>query len=215
MDHFMSTAEFPITIRVGPESAGILMTPEEFDAVTEFVEPFNYELIHGVLVVTPMSSRSERSPNELLGIWLYLDQQQPSGACLVDTLYEDYVATRGNRRRADRVIWAARAGFRPDPSRDVPTIVVEFVSSGKAAFLRDFIEKRDEYLQAGVVEYWVVDRFRRTLTIFTREPGVPGERVIHEDEVYRPAVLPGFELPLKELLIAADKWDAANPSPGD
>jgi Uma2 family endonuclease len=211
----MSTAAVPIAVRVGPQSAGIPMTPEEFDAITEFVEPFKYELIHGVLVVTPMSSRSERSPNELLGIWLYLYQQQPSGSCLVDTLYEDYVDTRANRRRADRVIWVGRAEFRPDPSHDVPTIVVEFVSSGKAAFLRDFVEKRDEYLEAGVAEYWVVDRFRRTLTVSTREPGMPDERIIREGEVYRPGLLPGFELPLKELLVAADKWDAANPSPGD
>jgi Uma2 family endonuclease len=212
----MSTAELPSKVRLGPESAGVLMTPEEFDAVTDFVESFNYELIHGVVVVTPMSSRSERSPNELLGIWLYMYQQQhPAGQCLVDTLYEDYVQTRSNRRRADRVIWVARGGHRPEPSRDIPTVVVEFVSAGKAAFHRDLVEKRDEYLDAGVAEYWVVDRFRRLLTVFALEKGAAAERQVRENEVYRPALLPGFELPLKELLLAADKWEAANQPPRD
>ena len=183
------------------------MSPEEFDAVTDYDHSVNYELIHGVLVVTPMASRSERSPNDLLGYWLQSYRfQHPAGSCLVDTLFEEYLRTRNNRRRADRVIWIARAGSRPDPQVDIPTIVVEFVSEGKAAFQRDYQEKRDEYLEAGVVEYWVVDRFRRALTVYTRQDGKVSEQTIRENEVYRTALLPGFELALKELLAAADRY---------
>src|SRR6516225_8283387 len=66
----MSTVEIQTAAaRLDASSAGISMTPEEFDAITDYDECFNYELINGVLVVTPMSSRSERSPNDLLGYW--------------------------------------------------------------------------------------------------------------------------------------------------
>ncbi len=41
---------------LGLESAGILMSPDEFDAAADYDESFRYELIHGVLVVTPMAS---------------------------------------------------------------------------------------------------------------------------------------------------------------
>jgi Uma2 family endonuclease len=183
------------------------MTPDEFDAVVDYDDSVNYELINGVLVVTPMASRSERSPNELLGNWLFVYKQNHSaGGCLVETVFEEYLRTRSNRRRADRVIWVAHGKSRPNPQIDIPTIVVEFVSAGKAAWQRDYVEKRDEYLEAGVVEYWVIDRFRRLLTVYSHQAGQPSERIIHENEVYHASLLPGFELPLAELLAAADRW---------
>jgi Uma2 family endonuclease len=204
----MSTADtIQTAMRLDAGSAGISMTPDEFDAVTDYDECFNYELINGVLVVTPMASRSERSPNDLLGYWFQAYRyQHPAGTCLVETVFEEYLDTRDNRRRADRVIWVARPGAHPDPQVDIPTVVVEFVSPGKAAWRRDYGEKRDEYLEAGVVEYWVVDRFRRSLTVYSREPGRPEELTIPESDIYRTPLLPGFELPLSELLAAADKW---------
>jgi Uma2 family endonuclease len=104
------------------------------------------------------------------------------------------------------VIWVARSGAHADPQVDIPTVVIEFVSAGKAAWRRDYIEKRDEYLEAGVIEYWVIDRFRRSLTVYSREPGKSGETIIAETGVYKTPLLPGFELPLGELLAAADKW---------
>ena len=128
----MSTTEILPGVRLGPESAGILLSPDEFDAATDYDDCFRYELIHGVLVVTPMASGAERSPNDLLGYWLNSYRyQHPAGSCLVETVFEYYLRTRGNRRRADRVIWVADFGSRPNPRTDIPTIVVEFVSSGK------------------------------------------------------------------------------------
>ena len=62
------------------------------------------------------------------------------------------------------MIWAG-LGRAPNPRKDVPTIVVEFVSEGKRNRVRDYREKRAEYLAAGVREYWIIDRFRRTQTI--------------------------------------------------
>ena len=50
---------------LGPESAGMLMTPEEFDEVSECDDGYHYELIRGVLVVTPIPSEAEASPNSL------------------------------------------------------------------------------------------------------------------------------------------------------
>jgi Uma2 family endonuclease len=207
----MSTVEITTGVRLGAESAGLLMRADEFDALTDYDDSFNYELINGVLVVTPMASSSERSPNELLGNWLYeYGKLDPAGKCIVKTLFEEYIRMHGNRRRAGRVIWVARADYRPNPKTDIPTIVVEFVSAGKAAWQRDYVERRDEYLEAGVVEYWVVDRFRRVLAVYSQQTGQRSEQIVPENEVYRPALLPGFELPLAELLAAADWWSESD-----
>jgi Uma2 family endonuclease len=198
-------ADAPVVL--GPDLAGTLMTPEEFDAVEECDEDYVYELIRGVLIVSPPPSEEERDPNEELGFLLRLYREQhPQGTALDATLSEQYVRTLDSRRRADRVIWAG-LGRQPNPRRDVPTIVVEFVSPGKRNRLRDYVEKRGEYLAIGVAEYWVIDRFRRTLTVYRAgEPDV----VVPHDGTYRTPRLPGFELPLARVLAAADRWQVGD-----
>jgi Uma2 family endonuclease len=182
------------------------MTPEEFDAIEEYDELYQYELIHGVLVVTPFASEAETKPNEILGhLLLSYQETHPQGTALDETFYESYVRTGDNRRRADRVIWAGLSR-KPDPRSDVPTIVVEFPAAGRAAWKRDYIEKRHEYLSIGVREYWVIDRFERVMTVYSGDAGNPGERRVAESETYRSPLLPGFDLPLARLLAAADKW---------
>jgi Uma2 family endonuclease len=202
----MSTIEEPLGLRVGLESAGVLMTPEEFEAIENYDEDFQYELVHGVLVVTPFATEAERNPNDILGQLLrnYHDDH-PQGKALDETLFEQYIRTHDSRRRADRVIWAG-LGRTPDPHIDVPTIVVEFPAAGRVAWKRDYIEKRREYLALGVREYWVIDRFQRVMTAYFDDAGKPGERRIGEDQVYTTDLLPGFEVPLARLLAAADKW---------
>jgi len=41
----MSVLEAPIILKLAPELAGILLSPEEFDAVEECDELYNYELV--------------------------------------------------------------------------------------------------------------------------------------------------------------------------
>jgi len=195
---------------LGPGLAGTLMSAEEFDSVTDFDENFTYELIHGVLVVAPPPLEEERGPNEELGLLLRLYKiTHPDGHALDDTLPEQYVRTPANRRRADRVIWAG-LGRPPNPQEDVPAIAVEFVSEGKRNRLRDYDEKRAEYVASGVTEYWIIDRFSRTMTAF-RSDG--SDVVVLSDGIYRTPLLPGFELPLARLLEVADRWKASKQAP--
>ena len=70
----MSVLETPIILKLAPELAGILLSPEEFDAVEECDELYNYELVHGVLIVAPPPAIGERRPNDRLG---YLLQSLP------------------------------------------------------------------------------------------------------------------------------------------
>ena len=68
-------------LRLTPDMAGMRMTPEEFDAVEEWEEDYNYELVEGVLVVVPPVSESERGPNEMLGyLLLSYKEHDPQGS---------------------------------------------------------------------------------------------------------------------------------------
>jgi Uma2 family endonuclease len=180
------------------------MSPEEFDQA-RFKAGWRYELIHGVLVVSPIPSRSERDPNEELGRWLRNYQEpHPHGAALDATLAEETIETRQNRRRADRAIWAG-LGRLPEEG-ETPTIVVELASAGKVNLDRDYVSKREEYREIGVKEYWIVDRFARTLTVHRFGGGPDQPLVIPASGTYESPLLPGYQLPLDQVLKLADRW---------
>jgi Uma2 family endonuclease len=205
-----STKAQPISI--DHESNGRLLTPREFDRA-DFEDGWHYELINGVLIVSPIPSNSETDPNEQLGHWLRTYQEQhPQGSHLDRTLPEQTVRIGSNRRRLDRCIWAG-LGRRPK-RHERPTIAVEFVSAGKRNRHRDYVVKRKEYLRIKVKEYWIIDRFDRSMVVFTRRGGKTRCKVIKENQVYTTPLLPGFELPLAQLLALADDW-AVNQEESD
>lgn len=180
------------------------MSPQEFDT-GDFEEGWRYELINGVLVVSPMPSEQEVDPNEELGTLLRIYRKtHPQGKSLDKTLPERTVYGKRNRRRADRVIWTG-LGRMPKP-KETPTIITEFVSKRKRDRLRDYQTKRDEFMELGVQEYWVVDRFNRTLTAFTMLEGKIRKRMVHANQTYRTDLLPGFVLRLADLFAVVDDW---------
>ena len=190
--------------KVGASSAGLLMTPEEFDAIEEYDDNYDYELIHGVLVVNPIPSEGESGPNELLGGLLFAYKEYHlQGAALDRTMPERHINVPNGRRRADRVIWAG-LGRKPEFGVDPPTIAVEYVSESRRDRIRDYETKRIEYEQAGVKEYWIIDRFDRTMTVF-RFGESPEPILIPHDRTYSTPLLPGFEVPLARILDDADE----------
>jgi len=200
----MATAPVREELYLGPECNGLRLTPQEFDAVEDYDENYAYELINGVVVVNPIAGAAETGPNELLGYYLFLYQSShPKGLVLDGTLPQQYVRTSKSRRLADRLIWTG-LGRVPNVRRDVARIVVEFVSRGRRNARRDYVDKRLEYMEAGIAEYWIFDRFRRTLTVIRK--GRKRDLVIAEGKTYQPSLLPGFEVFVGQILIAADRW---------
>jgi Uma2 family endonuclease len=187
------------------------MSPSRFDRLSpdRFEPGYRYEVINGVLVVSPYPGPGERSPNDDLGYLLrQYRETTPHGSVIDDTLPEQTVPAT-NRRRADRVVWIG-LGRRPDELKDIPAIVIEFVSRRRRDALRDYELKRDEYLTAGVKEYWAIDRFRRTMTVYRKGLASPMCDLLTESQTYQTELLPGFVLPLARLLERADRW---RPSP--
>lgn len=198
---------------VGPADNGRMMTPEEFDTIEEFDDESFYELIEGVLIVNAAPGPEEADPNGELEFLLRLYMQEHPGV-IDKTVYERYINTTRSRRRADRVIWIG-LGRVPDLQRDVPTIAVEFLSAGKQSWQRDYVLKRDEYLNAGVKEYWLFDRFRRQLSVFRSTDAEITTTVIIAGGTFTTPLLPGFELPIDRLLKCADDWKTVRLEEGE
>jgi Uma2 family endonuclease len=193
-------------IMIGPESAGLLMTAEEFDSIEEYDENYQYELIRGVVVVSSYPPPEIAGPNELLGCFLLEFQQKHINGWRLDaTVPQYYVRIGSDFRIADRLVWAGR-GRRPCVETDLPDIAVDFVSGCRRDRQREYVDKRHEYIQAGIQEYWIVDRFERTMTVAMNAPVGKTERIIKQDESYESSLLPGFLVPLAKMLMTADQW---------
>jgi len=78
-----------------------------------------------------------------------------------------------------------------------PDLAVEILSpDDRPGYVR---EKISEWLEAGALAVWVVDPRKRNLTV--HEPGKPPVVLIENDVMRAGTLLPGFELPLRELFV--------------
>ena len=66
--------------------------------------------------------------------------------------------------------------------------VVENISKGSRR--RDEVEKRDEYLRVGVLEYWIIDPKRREMRVHSRAGDTWQIATISEHAVHRTQLLP-------------------------
>ncbi|HEV3003457.1 MAG TPA: Uma2 family endonuclease [Pirellulales bacterium] len=73
----------------------------------------------------------------------------------------------------------------------VPEIVVEVVSPSSRR--RDYVEKREEDLARGALEYWIVDGEREELLVLRRSRGAWVEHTVKSPKTCRTRLLPGFE----------------------
>ena len=209
-DQVMDALAAQFTTPYGPRDGGIPLSPDEFEAA-EFDEGYRYELIHGVLVVNAAPREEERDANEELGYWLRTYQKtHPQGGALDLTLSEHDLRTGPQIRRADRVIWTGLGRLPRTRAlakrRDVPSIIVEFPSARPADMRRDYDEKRIEYRDLGVREYWLIDRFRRAMVVYRWQGKRWAKHVVRESEVYSTSLLPGFELSIAAILAVSDRY---------
>src|SRR5690349_2459636 len=105
---------------LGLESAGLRMTPEEFDSIEEYDENYRYELVNGVVSVSPIPLPDETNPNDLLGYFLRIYQENhPNGKVLDATMPQQVIRTANGRRITDRAIWVGLGRF-PNLETDLP-----------------------------------------------------------------------------------------------
>lgn len=93
----------------------------------------------------------------------------------------------------------------PDPEHPwdewIPDIVIEVVSGGSR--VRDYRDKREEYLAAGIREYWLFDAEQRQMIALRRAGDTWRERRVQQDGAYQTGLLPGFVLQLGPVFAAA------------
>lgn len=135
-----------------------------------------YELVRGELFVTPAPGTGHESIAGRL-IALLVPYVAANQLGLVYTP-RSVLRFEGSEVEPDLMVRAALSPGVSWEDAPVPILVVEIAS--RTTRSRDRKEKRDLYLDAGVAEYWIVDREARTITVVC-----PGQADIVERDVVR------------------------------
>ena len=81
-------------------------------------------------------------------------------------------------------------------------LVVEVVSPDRPE--RDLVDKRIDYAEAGIPEYWVVDPRDQTITVFELRTGLRRARHVRPRRRGRSPLLPGFAASVAEVFDAPE-----------
>lgn len=200
----MATVTMPL--RVGPADHGRALTLDEFEEA-EFEEGYRYELAQGVL-------EASETPGEAHAVivWVLLstiaDYQREHPGVI-------HRAGGGSEYRFRLPIM--QSGRHPDVAvtlRNTPrdwrdlrraSLAFEVVSKGAESRERDYVTKREEYLAYGLLEYWIVDPWERTVTVLMRDGDSWREQVYRDDQGAEGLVLPGFTVRVADLWAALEE----------
>jgi Uma2 family endonuclease len=193
------------TIRIGPADHGRRMSLADFEHA-EVQEGHLYELGRGVIIVSDVpnpihlaqflairrqfSAYETAQPGRLYGVMGGAECKIVLTA-LESERHPDLAIYKTPLPAGEEDVWAVW----------IPEIVIEIVSPGSEQ--RDYEEKREEYLQFGVQEYWIVDAERQEVLILRRAGGRWREKIVRPPETYRTRLLPGFEFACEPIFEVA------------
>jgi Uma2 family endonuclease len=198
-------------IKLTPTDHGRHMSLADFE-FADVQEGRTYELSRGVITVSDVPNpRHLVQVNEIRfqfsGYWV--SRRDKLYAILTGSECKIPVEGLESERHPDLAIYKTPP---PSAGREVwrvwiPEIVIEVVSLDSG--VRDYVEKRDEYLAFGVQEYWIVDASREEVLILKRTSGRWKEQVVRPPELYRTRLLPKFVFDCAAVFAAARAAETA------
>jgi hypothetical protein len=192
-------------IKVGPADHGRIMSLADFDHA-EVQEGYLYELSRGVIDVSEVPNKSHFILVHAIRQQFYAFLTSHFGVIFsigagneCKLLSESY----DSERHPDLSIYKTPPPDVADYWRVwIPEIVIEVVSKSSAR--RDYGEKREEYRDLGISEYWIFDSFKKEMLALRRAKGDWEESHIQSPQLYTTPLLPGFEFSCAKVFAAAE-----------
>jgi Uma2 family endonuclease len=179
-------------------ATGRLLTAEEFERLSD--DDKLYELIDGERREIPRLTMWQGEVEVNLAMRLHTHVRSRALGCVSIGKVAFIVRRNADRVRAADIAFIRRERVPPLEARQhimevVPDLVVEILS--KHDTVEEISDKIDDWLAAGVPVLWIVDPFRRTVTICRsgRDPVLLGEHGTLEGD----PVVPGFRCPVAEI----------------
>lgn len=188
-------------IWVGPNDDGKRM-PLTLFARAQAVPGYRYELSNGVVQVTDIPGMTHNFTVDEIDRLLRIFQIKNSG---VITYFgggdraKMELWNRGSERHPDLSVYLSSPpkGVEQPWDRWIPEIAIEVVSASSAR--RDYEEKPDDYLAAGVREYWIIDPIKKSGLFLTRRGDGWIEKRVGRRGIWTTPLLPKFKLDLAKL----------------
>ncbi len=199
------TESTAIAERTGARFRGLRMTADEFLQIPD--DGYNYELIDGVVMMSPSPSpQHQRIAMEIaFQLKLYL-RDHPVGEVLPEIdVHLGQGPTGGDLVYKPEVVFllAERLPQMREKISGAPDLVVEVVSRGSRRF--DSETKKNDYERFGVLEYWLIDPERQAMTFYRLKEG--RFVVIDPDgDSFASEAVPGFALDLPRVRATFKPW---------
>lgn len=175
-----------------PRYEGLKVTREEYLSLED--DGFQYDMIEGVLHVSPSASYNHGKTNSKFAqfLWNLLDRNDRGE---VTQEVDLFLPDGGDKLRPDlSFILKENLGIVKGHIHGTPDLICEVLSESTAK--RDLGEKADRYLANGVREYWIADPRDRTIRLWInrgdRWEKFSGPHLNSE-------LLPGFTVSAKDL----------------
>jgi Uma2 family endonuclease len=192
-------------LKVGPADHGRKMSLADFDHA-EVQEGYLYELGRGIIVVSDVPKK--RHLAQVLQTRMQLMAYQlanPSRIYAVCSGSECkiLIGSYESERHPDLAVYKS---LPPEEGADfwftwIAELVIEIISPGSE--LRDYQEKREEYLAFGVREYWIFDADKEQMLVLLRVGGRWRERIVRPPEIYKTRLFPGLQFSCEKVFQAA------------
>lgn len=180
--------------------AEIRMTVDEYLAA-DLPEGYRYELVEGVVQVTPVPGIPHDSVVEdLHDIFSVYKKQRPDVVAKLTQRSAIVLPKRMTTREPDFAVYgpADMSDKKGKTWKDVtPVLVVEVVSPDQAR--RDYEDKRKDYWDAGVGEYWIADPDRKSLAVLVRSSSDWSKSRFDDKMNYMPTLFPDLVIPVGDL----------------
>jgi Uma2 family endonuclease len=192
--------------KIGPDDHGRKMSLKDFEFV-ETEEGYLYELSRGYIAVSQVAKLYHALIIAVIRNHLGAYQMaHPDLVFAILSASECKLLVREweSERHPDLSVYLTKPKGRKDSKlwrRWLPELVIEVVSERSVD--RDYIDKRDEYWDLGIKEYWIVDARRELIVVLRRGKSDWIEKRIGPADVVTTKLLPGFELPFRAILDAA------------
>ena len=192
--------------KIGPNDHGRKMSLKDFEFV-ETQEGYHYELSRGYITVSQVANYIHAMIVSLirdsLGTYKTLN---PGRIHLILNSMECklVIPEWESERHPDIAVYLTNPTGRKDSKlwrRWLPELAIEVVSERSVD--RDYIDKRQEYFDLGIKEYWIVDAKREQIVVLRHGKSDWIEKRIGPDGVVTTKLLPGFALPFKAIMEAA------------
>jgi Uma2 family endonuclease len=192
--------------KIGPNDHGRKMSLKDFEFV-ETQEGYLYELSRGYITVSQIAKLYHGLIVAAVRNHLVMYQMaHPDSIFAILGPAECKLLVRKwtSERHPDLSVYPTKPKGRKDSKlwrHWLPELVIEVVSERSVD--RDYIDKRQEYWDLGIKEYWIVDAKREQVVVLRRGKSDWIEKRVSPDGVVTTKLLPGFALPFKAILEAA------------